>query len=219
MDNATPGASLRYYVYRSAANNIGTAAACESNGILLNAGGTVNITSLAVMGLVTNTQYWFNVVVEDAAGNRAAYGAMSVLTASSKAPDTATLGALIGDVKAILNDAVNTGKIGDGPGQYSQVEVDALSAAIAAAESVMNDPSATQQAIDAAITELQQAVSRFKNSANDTADNPDKNSGGNPDSDDLGGGGGCGTGASTANMAVLVTGILAARRAARKQKR
>jgi len=72
-DNLTPTNQLRYFVYRSLSNNISTYTDCEANGTLLNTGGTVNITSYNAIGLTPNTNYYFNVVVADMVGNKAAY--------------------------------------------------------------------------------------------------------------------------------------------------
>jgi len=72
-DDFTSQEYLRYFVYQSSSNNITTADDCEANGILLNEGGTVNITTYAVKDLTVNTTYYFNVVVSDMVGNKAAY--------------------------------------------------------------------------------------------------------------------------------------------------
>jgi autotransporter-associated beta strand protein len=85
-DNQTTAANLRYFVYQSAGNNLSTVANCEANGTLLNAGGTLNLTSYNVTGLTPNTTYYFNVVVSDQAGNKAAYTATSVTTQNAAPP-------------------------------------------------------------------------------------------------------------------------------------
>jgi len=72
-DNFTPKENLRYFVYQSSSNNITTAGDCETNGTLLNAGGTVNVATFTIKELTANTAYYFNVVVSDMAGNKAAY--------------------------------------------------------------------------------------------------------------------------------------------------
>ena len=79
-DNVTPPASLRYYVYRSTSANIGTPAECTANGTLLNTGGTAGLTTFNVTGLTEATTYYFNVVVEDGAGNEAVYTSISATT-------------------------------------------------------------------------------------------------------------------------------------------
>jgi hypothetical protein len=74
--------NLRYFVYysTSATNNISTPAECEANGTLLNTSGTQNIDSYTAGSLEHNTAYWFNVVVADEAGNKAAYTAVAAVT-------------------------------------------------------------------------------------------------------------------------------------------
>ena len=73
-DNVTPQANLRYFVYQSLLNNISTVTSCERNGILLNAGGSLNLTAYQVTDLPAIGQtYYFNVVVSDESGNKAAY--------------------------------------------------------------------------------------------------------------------------------------------------
>ena len=67
-------------MYQSTSANINTIADCETNGTLLNTGGTVNITDYTVLGLTPNTTYFFNVVVADMAGNRAAYNTKELKT-------------------------------------------------------------------------------------------------------------------------------------------
>ncbi len=79
-DAQTPQTQLRYFVYQSASNNITTVANCEANGTLLNMGGTLNIPTYVVSGLNPNTTYYFNVVVVDAAGNKAVYSIKSQIT-------------------------------------------------------------------------------------------------------------------------------------------
>jgi len=79
-DNATPTNQLRYYVYRSLSNNITSVANCEANGTLLNTGGTQDITTYNVVELTTTTTYYFNVVVADMVGNKAAYVTKSLTT-------------------------------------------------------------------------------------------------------------------------------------------
>jgi len=79
-DNATPQNELRYYIYRSNANNINTLAACQANGLLLNPGGMVDMMNFGENDLLPNTIYYYNVVVEDRAGNRAAYATKAITT-------------------------------------------------------------------------------------------------------------------------------------------
>ena len=79
-DNTTPATNLKYYVYQSSSNNIASVTACETNGSLLNTTGTTNITNYNIASLAANTAYYFNVVVEDKEGNRAAYTSVTATT-------------------------------------------------------------------------------------------------------------------------------------------
>jgi hypothetical protein len=88
-DNITAAANLKYYVYQSTSNNISTVADCETNGTLLNANGTADIAAYPVSGLTLNTTYYFNVVVKNETGNKAAYAAVSATT------QKATLGGVV----------------------------------------------------------------------------------------------------------------------------
>ncbi|MDR2587714.1 MAG: hypothetical protein LBC23_05595, partial [Coriobacteriales bacterium] len=74
--------ALRYFVYSSdsTSNDIGTLADCLANGTLLNEGGSVDISELAVSELAADTPYWFNVVVVDESDNAAAYTSVRVVT-------------------------------------------------------------------------------------------------------------------------------------------
>jgi 3D (Asp-Asp-Asp) domain-containing protein len=79
-DAVTPGANLKYYVYQSASNNVNTVGDCKTNGTLLNANGTADMHACSVTGLMSNTTYYFNVVVENEMGNVAAYTAVPATT-------------------------------------------------------------------------------------------------------------------------------------------
>ncbi len=79
-DNLTPEGYLKYYVYQSELNNIGSVAGAESNGTLLNAGGTYILKNLNVKDLGPDKTYYFNVVVADYAGNKTAYTTKEVKT-------------------------------------------------------------------------------------------------------------------------------------------
>jgi len=74
-DNATPVEKLRYYVYYSKKNNLYPFQLLndESNGTLVNSGGSINISSISINNLDVKTTYYFNIVVIDEMGNKAAY--------------------------------------------------------------------------------------------------------------------------------------------------
>ena len=76
-DDVTPVKQLRYFVYRSNKDNLSSVAACTANGVLLNPGGTVNITTYDATELTPGATYYFNVVVADADNNRAVYKLVS----------------------------------------------------------------------------------------------------------------------------------------------
>ncbi|MDR1758783.1 MAG: Ig-like domain-containing protein, partial [Bacteroidales bacterium] len=82
VDNVTPQANLTYTVYCSTENNIGTVAQCNANPLLALHSGQ-NLISYMVTGLEPNTTYYFNVVVNDQAGNKAAYTVISKTTAKA----------------------------------------------------------------------------------------------------------------------------------------
>jgi len=78
-DNVTSQANLRYFVYQSTSTMSGT----SPGGTLLNTGGTTGITTFPVIGLNASTTYFFIVVVEDEAGNKAAYTLVSQATSTA----------------------------------------------------------------------------------------------------------------------------------------
>jgi hypothetical protein len=81
-DNTTAQSNLKYYLYESTLDDIDTVANCAANGTLLNQGGTANIGTYNVTGLTASTPYYFNVVVEDQAGNKSVYMTEFQTTAS-----------------------------------------------------------------------------------------------------------------------------------------
>jgi len=114
QDNITPVENLRYFVYQSSSNNLNNPANCETNGTLLNAGGTMNLISYNVPGLAPDATYYFNVVVADQAGNKAAYTTKQLSTSTEMkvisvtvSPNTATLSP--GQYKQFTATVVATG--------------------------------------------------------------------------------------------------------------
>ena len=77
-DNRTPQSSLLYQVYHSTSDNLGNLANCLANGTLT--AETTDISSHTITGLLPGTEYWFNIVVIDAAGNKRAYTSGSATT-------------------------------------------------------------------------------------------------------------------------------------------
>ncbi len=104
-DNVSSQTGLKYYVYRSTADNISTVQDCESNGTLQNYGGTSDTDSYSAAWPGAGTTYYFNVVVQDEAGNKAVY--QPVLRngiAFAGQPEAATLA--VGYISGSLSAAV-----------------------------------------------------------------------------------------------------------------
>ncbi|OHD66763.1 MAG: hypothetical protein A2176_11065 [Spirochaetes bacterium RBG_13_51_14] len=80
-DAKTPQSDLEYSLYRSSTNNISTPEQAELNGISLTGWSRDMITTVAD-SLTPGTTYYFNVIVRDSDGNRAAYITVSVVTLS-----------------------------------------------------------------------------------------------------------------------------------------
>src|SRR6185436_15210151 len=78
-DDVTAQTALQYEVRQSASNNIGTVAAAEANGTVVQPY-TADLGAKAVTGLAPNTNYYFNVLVKDAAGNKAVYTEVNATT-------------------------------------------------------------------------------------------------------------------------------------------
>lgn len=78
-DNTSDQANLRYSVYYSSVNNISSVSNIETNGNLFGVQLT-NTNSQEVTGLNPNSGYYFNIIVQDEAGNKACYTANSATT-------------------------------------------------------------------------------------------------------------------------------------------
>ncbi|MCL1979290.1 MAG: fibronectin type III domain-containing protein [Methanomassiliicoccaceae archaeon] len=98
-DNDTTQTELRYYLYISATSNIGTLANCVANGTDISGGSAiVNEVACNVIELSPDTTYYFNIIVEDEAGNKAAYTMKNVTTAPGLGSLTVVLTAWDGKV-------------------------------------------------------------------------------------------------------------------------
>jgi DNA-binding beta-propeller fold protein YncE len=78
-DNVTPQESLQYLAYYSLANNIDTVHNTEANGVPFG-GWSAGITSKQVTGLTDNTQYYFNVLIQDEVGLKSACTSTGAVT-------------------------------------------------------------------------------------------------------------------------------------------
>ena len=72
-DAVTAAGDLEYRLFYSTSNNISTAADAEANGTAVGSGYAAGITTATATGLAQITAYYFAVVVQDEAGNKAAY--------------------------------------------------------------------------------------------------------------------------------------------------
>jgi hypothetical protein len=89
-DDVSAQSALKYYIYKK----IGAFTmknGLPTDGTLLNPGGTLDITTYNVSGLSASTSYNFIVLVEDGAGNNAAYTAVSKTTAATPFAGTAKI--------------------------------------------------------------------------------------------------------------------------------
>lgn len=86
-DSVTTTANLRYQVYQSSSNNITSVANMQANGTIIQTY-AANFTQFIVTGLSGNTTYYFNVIITDEAGNKAAYTTVSATTLSDGTPPT-----------------------------------------------------------------------------------------------------------------------------------
>ncbi|WP_240422192.1 fibronectin type III domain-containing protein, partial [Paenibacillus periandrae] len=84
-DNVSAPSALQYQVYRSSSNNLNTVANIEANGTAVGSY-TTDIGTYSVTGLTESTTYYFNVIVKDEAGNKAAYTMKQVVTSDITAP-------------------------------------------------------------------------------------------------------------------------------------
>src|SRR6185503_19225287 len=93
-DDVSVASALQYEVRRSSTNNIGTVANAEANGTIVLAY-TADIATANVTGLSPATGYYFNVIVKDAAGNKAVYATKNETTpADTTAPTVGNAGAI-----------------------------------------------------------------------------------------------------------------------------
>lgn len=78
-DNVTGASALKYTVYQSRSNDLDSVDEIKANGTKISTT-TAALTTLDVTGLAPLSSYFFNVIVQDAAGNEGAYETYSVTT-------------------------------------------------------------------------------------------------------------------------------------------
>jgi hypothetical protein len=103
-DQKTTAANLQYMIVQSPENNIATDREAVSHGAIAK-DWTTNITTGAITGLMASTEYYFNVLVKDEAGNITAYTSTSMTTA--KSPRVAG-SSIIGNGRILINGVEET---------------------------------------------------------------------------------------------------------------
>ena len=113
-DNSTGTAALEYEIRQSSANNISNVSDAESNGVIARPY-TANDTSHSLSGLTPGTNYFFNVIIKDEAGNKSIYATHSVSTLSEAPPPNPTgAGAVVdSDSQITLNWSSGGGTTSD----------------------------------------------------------------------------------------------------------
>src|SRR6185503_3000211 len=112
-DDVSLQSALQYEVRRSAANNLDTVANAEANGTVV-LGYTADIATANVTGLNPATGYYFNVIVKDAAGNKAVYATKNETTlADTTAPVAGNAGAITTANVATMSLTLNWTKATD----------------------------------------------------------------------------------------------------------
>jgi hypothetical protein len=86
-DNESAQTDLKYYVYQNS-STFTMSNGLPTDGTLLNSGGSLDMATYTVSSLLPGTTYYFIVVVEDEAGNKAAYAEISETTAPDTTPPT-----------------------------------------------------------------------------------------------------------------------------------
>jgi hypothetical protein len=112
-DSTDPQSSLEYEVCQSTANNITSVAQCEAATIIRSF--IADINTFGVTGLSPITRYYWNVVVKDTDGNKAAYVPVTAVTPCgatklvfTSQPQDAALGASLGTVVVEVQNASST---------------------------------------------------------------------------------------------------------------
>ncbi|MCL2067466.1 MAG: leucine-rich repeat protein, partial [Treponema sp.] len=100
-DDVSATSALRYFVYQKT-SAFTMVSGLPTDGTLLNTSGTLDIATFNVSSLLPGTTYFFIVVVEDEAGNKAAYTAKSETTAAAPVLENLTVSLTAGDGKVTL---------------------------------------------------------------------------------------------------------------------
>jgi hypothetical protein len=125
-DPGTLPANLQYKAVYSTSNNISSLTDTQTNGTAFG-GWTANVTSATVTGLAASTEYYFNVIVRDAAGNETVYTAVTASTTAAPVndgtPDAPSTGAVV-EVNGERQDAGQTSTQTTGGRTVTTITVD-----------------------------------------------------------------------------------------------
>src|SRR4029077_19059634 len=112
-DDVTAQSNLQYEVRRSSTNNLDTVANAEANGTVV-LSYTTDIVTANVTGLAPATGYYFNVIVKDAAGNKAVYTTKNeTMLADTTVPAPGNAGAITTANVATMSLTLNWTKATD----------------------------------------------------------------------------------------------------------
>lgn len=103
-DDLTAQSELKYQVYHSTKDNLTTLASVKANGTAVGTQ-TANIATLAITGLSASTTYYFNIIVEDSAGNQNIYVSNNQYMLNDKVVMFMTTSATTGNVKGSASSA------------------------------------------------------------------------------------------------------------------
>lgn len=104
VDDLTEQSKLKYTVYISELNNINTVSECEQNGRVLMKS-AANKDTYRATGLTELSLYYFNVIVQDEAGNKTCYSAVSVTPVKDTIEPTVPANANITVASTSINSA------------------------------------------------------------------------------------------------------------------
>jgi flagellar hook assembly protein FlgD len=82
-EDSTKASTLKYTLYYSTKENMNTVAEVEANGAIAGLPKQAGMTQMEATGLLPNTKYYFNVVVEEANGTKTVYKPVSTTTTSA----------------------------------------------------------------------------------------------------------------------------------------
>jgi hypothetical protein len=120
-DNYTAQSGLRYEIRRSTSNNIGTVSTFKSGTIVR--AFAPDLSTVTVENLLPNTQYYFNVIVMDAFGNRAVYSmANSTTLVDNSGPTPGNSGTITFSGTTMQETMISWARASDEATHYEDLE-------------------------------------------------------------------------------------------------